>query len=194
MESYGYVMEAVIIGVSDRSSLWRHGKLQQQQYPQFVEDYAKLLFEFFSNVIVTPDDGVYTDIARSFAKQSGKKPIAYYPDQDTYYGIEHIRPNFPDYELRPIGGDWYKLNADLTKEAPVTICIGLSPGVLIEACYIKYHQKYSRYKDQSLENLQLLVDTRTLENTLPSTLQEHIQNIHYYQNFQELQSLLRNLH
>jgi len=100
-----------------------------------------LLASLFGNVIVAPDDGVYTDIALEFGKLKGKKPIAYYPDKDTYYGIEHIRHNFPKYELRPINGDWYKLNADLTKQALTVICLGFSPGVLIEGAFIKYHQK-----------------------------------------------------
>jgi len=109
-------MDAVLIGVSDRSSLWRHGKLNEKDYEKFVKDYASFLSKHFENVIVTPDDGVYTDIALEFGKLKNKKPIAYYPDKDNYYGIEHIKKNFEKYELKPIDGDWYKLNADLTKQ------------------------------------------------------------------------------
>ena len=142
-----FVMDAVIIGVSDRTCLWRHGKIKENAYPNLVSSYAKLLASLLDNVIVTPDDGVYTDIALEFGKMKGKKPIAYYPDKDTFYGIEHIKQNFPKYELRAIDGDWYKLNADLTKQALTVICIGFSPGVLIEGAFIKYHQKYGGFKN-----------------------------------------------
>jgi len=43
---------------------------------------------------VTPDDGVYTDIAIEFGKIKNKKPIAFYPNKDIFYGYEHLKPNF----------------------------------------------------------------------------------------------------
>lgn len=58
-----HTMNAVILGVSDRSLLWRHGKIQKDEYETLVHDYARFLAKRFDNVIVTPDDGVYTDIA-----------------------------------------------------------------------------------------------------------------------------------
>ena len=159
-----------------------------------MADYATLLRDHFDNVIVSPDDGVYTDIALEFGRVTNKRPIAFYPDKDTYYGIDHIKHNFPKYDLRPIDGDWYKLNADLTKQAPLTICVGVSPGVLIEVSYIKYHQKYGGYKDPSLRDLRLLIDERSIERRLPSILEEQIQNLNYFRGFDELNQLLRYPH
>ncbi|HII16177.1 MAG TPA: hypothetical protein HA362_07770 [Nanoarchaeota archaeon] len=183
-------MDAVIIGVSDRSSLWRHGKIKERAYPKLVSSYAKLLASFFDNVIVTPDDGVYTDIALEFGKLKGKKPIAYYPDKDIYYGIEHIRQNFPKYELRPIDGDWYKLNADLTKQALAVICIGFSPGVLIEGAFIKYHQKYGGFKNPKLKNIHWFIDERCIDRKLPKSFEEQISNLFYYKNLKQLKELI----
>ena len=112
-------------------SLEAHGSLSEKDYTDFVKNYADFLASRFDNLIITPDNGVYTDIANEFANIKGKKPIAYYPKKETYYKIEHIKANFPDYEFRPIEGDWYKLNADLTKQSKIVISIGFSPGVLI---------------------------------------------------------------
>ena len=56
-------METVIIGVSDRSALWRHGSIKEEEYNKLVGDYAEFLSKRVSNLIVAPDDGVYTDIA-----------------------------------------------------------------------------------------------------------------------------------
>jgi len=53
---------------------------------------------------VTPDDGVYTDIAIEFGKIKNKKPIAFYPNKDIFYGYEHLKPNFKNYEIKPIDG------------------------------------------------------------------------------------------
>ena len=184
-------MDVVIIGVSDRSSLWRHGKLSQENYENFVQEYANFLSKKFDNLIVTPDDGVYKDIALEFGKIMGKKPIAYYPDKDTFYGIEHIKENFPNYELRPINGDWYKLNADLTKQSLVVISLGFSPGVLIEGSFIKYHQKYGSLKDPKLKNIHWFIDERCIENRLPKSFEEQISNIFYFNNLDELETQLK---
>lgn len=181
-------MDAVIIGASDRSSLWRHGKVKD--YERFVQDYAQFLSKRFDNLIVTPDDGVYTDIALEFGKIKGKKPIGYYPDKDTFYGIDHIKKNFPNYELRPIDGDWYKLNADLTKQSHIVICLGFTPGAMIEGAFIKYHQKYGSYKDPTLKNIHWLIDERCIEDRLPKSFEEQISNIFYYNDLKELERLL----
>ena len=139
---------------------------------------------------ITPDDGVYTDIALEFGRLKNKKPIAYYPDKDEYYGITHIKENFPNYDIRPINGDWYKLNADLTKQALITICLGFSPGVLIELAFIKYHQQYGVKKDRSLKNIHCFIDERCIKDRLPETFHEQIKNIFYYKSLGELKGLL----
>ena len=183
-------MDAVIIGVSDRSLIWRNGKIPRENYESFVHDYASFLSERFDNLIVTPDDGIYTDIALEFGRIKGKKPIAYYPDKDTFYGIDHIRHNFENYEMRPIDGDWYKLNAELTKKALVVISLGFSPGVLIEGSFIKYHQKYGAFKDKTLKNIHWLIDERCISQRLPKSFEEQISNIFYYNNLNELGQIL----
>lgn len=183
-------MDCVLLGVSDRSALWRFGKIKESEYPDLIKEYASFLAENFDNVIVTPDDGVYTDIALKFGKIKGKKPIAYYPDKDTFYGINHIKSNFSKYDLRPVGGDWYKLNADLTKQALVVISLGFSPGVLIEGSFIKYHQKYGAFKDTKLKNIHWFIDLRCIEHKLPMVFEEQINNIFYFNNLPELGSLL----
>jgi hypothetical protein len=183
-------MNCVIIGVSDRSLLWRDGKIKEDKYQKFVEKYSKFLKKNFDNVIVTPDDGVYTDIALRFGELKKKKPIAYYPDKDDYYGIEHIKDNFDKYELKQIDGDWYKLNADLTKQALCIISLGFSPGVLIEGAFIKYHQKYGKHKNLKLENIHWFIDKRTIKQKLPKSFEEQIKNIYYYKNLKELQKLI----
>lgn len=183
-------MEAVLLGPSDRSSLWRHGKIKKEDYESFVRDYAHFLAKRFTNVIVTPDDGIYTDIALQFGKIKRKKPIAYYPDKDRYYGISHIKDNFPHYQVRPIGGDWYKLNAELTKQSLVVICLGFSPGVLIEGCFIKYHQKYGGFKESRLKHIHWFIDERCIDKRLPAAVEEQIANIFYYKSLDELAKLL----
>ncbi len=173
-------MDVVLIGVSDRSLLWKDGKLKEKDYESFVEEYARYLAKNFENVIVTPDDGVYTDIAVRFGELKGRKAIAYYPDQDKFYGYEHLKPNFPKFDVRPIGGDWYKLNAELTKQANAVISIGFSPGVLIEGGFIKYHQKYAK------KDIRWFIDERCISQRLPKSFHDQIRDIQYFSSLEEL--------
>ncbi|MDD4983287.1 MAG: hypothetical protein PHH82_00410 [Candidatus ainarchaeum sp.] len=184
-------MNAVIIGASDRSILWKEGKIKEEDYSQFISDYANLLSKHFDNLIVTPDDGIYSDIALEFGKIKNKKPIGYYPDKDANFGIKHIEQNFSKYDLRPIDGDWYKLGADLTKQAPIVICVGFTPGSLIEIAYLKYHQKYGAYKDPALKNIHLFIDKRSIGQKLPPSFHEQINNIFYFSSFSDLEKLIK---
>ncbi|VVB75926.1 Uncharacterised protein [Candidatus Tiddalikarchaeum anstoanum] len=183
-------MDAVLIGLSDRQVLWNLGGIKKEDYQNFVYDYAKFLAKVFDNIIVAPDDGVYTDIALKFGEIKKKKPIGYYPDKDTYYGYEHLKKNFEKYETRPIDGDWYKLNAELTKQALCIICLGFSPGSLIELSFIKYHQKYGAFKDKKLRNIHLFIDERCISQKLPSNFEDDIHNICYYSSLDELGRLI----
>lgn len=174
----------VVIGTSDRSSLWRHGTLEEDGYDQFVTSYAELLSEHFDTVIGTPSDGVYTDVALAFAARTGRKTLAYYPDKDTFYGYEMLKPNFAKFDTRPIGGDWYRLDAEITKQAAVVLCLGFSPGALIELCFLKYHQQYAQRK------ITLLIDERCIDRRLPEGVHEGIESIHYFSSFDELRALI----
>ena len=184
-------MNAVLIGASDRTLMWRRGNVKQEDYDKFVEDYAVFLSERFDNVIITPDDGIYTDIALRFRDIKNRKPIAYYPDKDTFYGIDHIKENFVHYDARPIGGDWYKLNAELTKKALVIICLGFTPGTMIELSYIKYHQKYGVKHDHNLKHIHLFIDERCIDRRLPGSFEEQIKNMFYYRDLDHLDRLLK---
>jgi len=183
-------MNVVLLGVSDRSLLWRHGKIKKERYKEFVKEYASFLAERFDNVIITPDDGVYLDLALEFGKIKNKKPIAFYPDKDEQYGFEHLKKNFKHFEMKPINGDWYKLNAELTKQAPLILVLGFSPGVLIELSYVKYHQKYGSKKDPKLKEIKVLIDERCIDRKLPKGVEEGIENLVYFRDLEELEKMI----
>ena len=185
------MMNAVLIGSSDRSSLWRYGQIKKEEYEQFVREYAKFLSERFDNLIVTPDDGVYTDIALEYGKIMNKKPIAFYPDKDTQYGIDNLRKNFALYEVKAIDGDWYRLNAELTKQSLTVIVLGFTPSSLIELGFIKYHQKYGGLKDPELKKIHVFIDERCITEKLPKTFEEQIDNIFYYSDLDQLDKLIK---
>lgn len=183
-------MDCVIIGPSDRSVLWRHGKLSGEEYEGFVNGYGRFLSQRIRNVIVTPDDGVYTDVAQSFGRLAGRRPVAFYPDDDTQYGIAHIEPNLALYEARAIGGDWYTLDAEITRKAPLVICLGFAPGSMIELSFIQYHQRFAARKDSKLANITLAIDERTIEQRLPRSFHEKIAHIHYFSTEAELERII----
>ena len=175
----------VIIGVSNRLHIINILG-SETKYTDLVEKYAKEIAKKYENVIITPDDGIYTDIAEKWQEITNKKATAYYPDKDTYYGIEHIKHNFSKYATKGIGGDWYKLNAELTKQAKTVLCLGITPGVLIELAYIKYHQKYGGHKNPKYKEITLIIDERLIEQRLPKTVEKEINNIKYINNVEKI--------
>lgn len=172
-------MEAVIIGVSDRSLL----ALKGEEVKELIKEYAHFLNNHNLTPIITPNDGIYTDIADEYQKISDKKAIAYFPDKDTTYGYDHLKESMKKYDSKPIHGDWYKLNAELTLQADVTLCLGFSPGTLIELSYMKYHQKFLNKKSF------LFIDARCSKEKLPESFHEQINNTYYFNSINELEIL-----
>ncbi|MBD3319397.1 hypothetical protein GF342_05830 [Candidatus Woesearchaeota archaeon] len=72
----------------------------------------------------------------------------------------------------------------------MVVCVGFSPGVLIELSFIKYHQKYGGYKDPSLRNIHCFIDERCIDQRLPATFEEQITGLAYYKNLEELATLI----
>ena len=186
-------MNLTIIGYSNKAYLEKYGKIKQEEYEEFLSEYAELLAKHFDNTIVTPNEGVYADLALKISKLKGKKPFAFYPDKDTFYGFEHLKPNFEKYDIKPINGDWYKLNAEQGKKSQIILCVGISPGSMIELAYIKYHQKWGGKKDSSLKNIHLLIDERCIDQRLPRVFHDEINNIHYFKTLKELENIIINI-
>ncbi len=183
-------MQCTIIGVSDSSVLWRFGKIKESDYKKFVQEYAEFLSKHFTDVIITPSDGVYSDIGVEFGKISKKKPLAYYPDKDAFYGLKYFGKNLSQFDLKPIGGDVYTLDGSFITLSNCVICLGITPGVMIEISFMKYHQKYGSLKDPKLKNIHLFIDERCIEAKLPKIFHEQIENIYYYKSLAELEKLI----
>jgi len=183
-------MQCTIIGASDSSVLWRFGKIKEKDYPKFVSDYALFLSKHFSDVVITPSDGVYADIGVEFGKITKKKPLAYYPDGDAFYSLKYFGKNLSQFDLKPIGGDVYKLDGSFVAISNCVICLGLTPGGMIEISFMKYHQNYGALKDPKLKNIHLFIDERCIESRLPKVFHEQIANIYYYNSLDELEKLI----
>lgn len=160
-------MDVVIVGPSDRSILWRHGQLEEAAYKEFVNGVAGVLAKHVDRVIITLDIGVYRDVAERFHQHMGRAVIAYRPAEDAFGTEEQHDKRF---EMRTMA-DWYQLNAELVLAGDLVLCLGFSPGSLIEIAYLKYHAKYRN------EPRKLLIDSRCIPAQLPSL--EELQPIYY---------------
>jgi len=177
-------MNAVLIGPSDISKLWRYGTLGEKEVSKYIEEMGAFCSEQFDDIFITPDSGVPLEIAKEFEKHKGKKAIGYYPDKDTVFGWEHIKEFMKSVDARPNNSDWFTLTADLVRRAPVVIVCGLSVGVLIELGYAKYYHKYGKHK------IAIFIDSRG--GKLPPYFEDDLENVVYFGSVAELKEGIEN--
>jgi hypothetical protein len=178
-------MRCVLLGPSDISKIARFGKIKDTQ--SYIKEMGKLLARYIEELIITPDYGIYLEIAKAYKKAGGKKLIGMFPE-DERFGTKQLKENFKFCdETRSIKGDWYKLGAEITIQGEIVICTGYSPGVMIELSYLKYMQKYLKKGDK------ILIDSRTISNRLFPEIEEEIKNIKYFSSNEELEDILKSL-
>ncbi len=85
------------------------------------------------------------------------------------------------------------MEAELTRQAQVVLCLGFTPGVLIEGSYIKYHQQYWGRKDPRLRMIHWCIDERCIGQRLPKSFEEQIANLIYFPDLQALARVLDRL-
>jgi len=86
-------MRISIIGPGDKKYHYEElFNMSSNEINDFVENLAKTLVENNIEIAVTPDKGIFFDIAESYKRQGGKKVFGVAPISDKTYGIKHIEP------------------------------------------------------------------------------------------------------
>lgn len=177
----GHKLCALIAGPTDKTKLCKFGKINYQEYYQFIEGRARVLAEYLDRLILIPDDGVPLDIAKAYKNNGGGEVIGYIPKE----GASHLESYlaFCD-DIKEINGGWSVLNTCLSLKSDLMIVFGLSSGTIVEIAYTKYHNKYSK------KYLPVMIDLRTISSKLPLEIEDETR-LFYFQNDTELITLLK---
>jgi hypothetical protein len=171
----------VILGPSKIQKIKRFGHVKDTG--KYAAEAAQFFAKHFDSILIIPDNGVPLKIAREYKKiNKNKKVIGYVPGKtkkgksiDRYY-------KYCD-EVKDIGGGWFNLNTELTRQSDYVFCLGFSAGVFIELCSIKYNQVYVHL------NTKIFIDERCISQKLPREVTVDLKNLLYFSGYGSLEKL-----
>ena len=176
-------IRSLIAGPTDKTKIFRFGKIKKEDYPAFIEGIGHCLVEGLSRLDLIPDEGVPLDIARAYKRLGGEQVVGYVP----LGGCESLRPYFEVCDtVEEFDSGWSGLNTCLSLRSGNIISVGMSPGTMVELAYTKYHGKYMG------NNIPLLIDLRAIEGRLPLAVEDEV-DARYFDSNKQLMELLGDL-
>ncbi len=171
----------VVLGPSDAEKIRKYGKVKDVK--KFTKEAGRFLSKHFDYVLIIPDSGIFLEIAKEFKKtDKNKKVIGYVPGKTK--GGKHLQKYFKYCdEVKDIGGGWFNLNTELTRQSDYVFCFGFSAGVFVELASIKYNQMYMNL------NTKIFIDQRCISQKLPKEVEIDLKNLAYFKDFQDLEKL-----
>ena len=176
-------LSALLIGPTDKTKIFRFGKIDERSYEEYKREVGKVLAENLSEVYLIPDEGVPLDFARSYKQLGGREVVGVLPKG----GCPSLNSNFKYCDrIDEIDGGWTDLNTCLSLRTGLIIGFGLSPGTLVEIAYSKYHRKYLG------RDITILLDERTISGRLNPEIEDDV-NLRYFDSAEKLNQFLGKL-
>lgn len=171
-------MNCVILGPSKIEKISKFGRINNVE--AYINEAAKFFADNFDEVIIVPDDGLTLSVAKKYKEYNNKAKITgFIPDKAA--GGKSLELNFQYCdEIKDIGGGWFNLNTQLTRQADLVFCLGFSVGVLIELCSIKYNQEYLNL------DTKVFIDSRCISNKLMPEVESEVKDLVYFEDFNKL--------
>ncbi len=176
-------LSALLIGPTDKTKIFRFGKIAREDYEQYKQEIGKVLAINLSSVYLIPDEGIPLDFAKAYKQFSGREVIGALPRG----GCDILEKYFQFCDkTEEVDGGWSVLNTCLSLKTGLMIGFGLSPGTLVEIAYSKYHKKYLG------KNIPILLDERTISRKLNPEVEDEV-DLRYFSSAGELDSFLKSL-
>jgi len=176
-------MRVVVLGTGDLTKIPRHTKLKENELKKLVEDVATLIAIKGHELVIVPDRGIPTEVARIYKEKGGKKVYGLVPVKDAKFGDKHIQPYLHLLDEKIEFDHWYDVDGEIAAAGDVCIIFGISPGIMREFCILKYHYRYLKSKTRVV----------WFKNTLSQPVQKEIEEeipITYISSVKELEKIL----
>jgi len=125
------------------------------------------------------------EFAKAYKEAGGHKVTGIVPLLDKKFGVEHIREFIGILDETVDVKTWYEADGEIASFGDLCICIGLSPGSLVEICMMKYHAKFLDKK------IPLIIFENTFSGKLPEEIKEQLYELTYVQRMDELADVVK---
>jgi hypothetical protein len=178
-------MKVSILGAGDREKVLKHAGLKAEELDSLIKATGETLARLGAEIIIVPARGIPLEVARAYKKAGGKSVTGLVPRDDKRYGLGHIEEYLGEADQEVNIGTWYDLNGEIASQGQASICIGLSPGAMLDMCFMKYHRKYLGSKTR------LIIFENTISRRLQPELEQDLGQITYIKSAQELEKALK---
>src|SRR3989338_386280 len=177
-------MKLSIIGSSTEIIL-KNSKITNEGLSTLMTGIATYLASLSAELIIVPDEGVPLEIAKFYKEAGGHKVTGIVPLWDKKFGIEHIMEFLGILDEKVDVKTWYEADGEIASFGDLCICIGLSPGSVVEICMMKYHAKFLGKK------IPLVIFENTFSGKLPEEIKEQLYELTYVQRMDELADVVK---
>ena len=175
------ILSALIIGPTDKTKIFRFGKIKPADYLSFLEEISLPLVKYCNRINLISDEGIPLDVARVYKRLGGQKAIGYVP----HGGQDSLKPYFSVFDsVEEFDSGWNALNTCLSLKGDIVVAFGLSPGTIVELAYTSYHKRFLG------KIIPIFLDSRTISRKLNPEIEENLA-ITYFNSGSELEDLLR---
>ncbi len=176
-------MRISILGTGDLTKIPRFTSITKGELENLVSDIAKVIAKKGHEIVIIPDRGIPTEVAKIYKQNGGKKVYGVVPTKDKKYGIRHIQPYLPLIDEKIEVDSWYDADGEIASQGDVCVIVGMSPGIMREFTVLKYHKRYLNNKTK------VIWFKNTLSSPIPKEIEEEIP-ITYVNSVKELEKLI----
>ena len=178
-------MKLSIIGSSSKDTILKNSKISQEDLNALISQLGTYAASLAAELIIVPDEGIPFEIAKAYKEAGGHKVTGIVPLLDKKFGVEHIREFIGILDETVDVKTWYEADGEIASFGDLCICIGLSPGSLVEICMMKYHAKFLDKK------IPLIIFENTFSGKLPEEIKEQLYELTYVQRMDELADVVK---
>lgn len=171
----------VILGPSKVQKIKRFGHIKDIN--KYTKQAAQFFAKHFDSILIVPDYGISLKIAQELKMITRNKKVIGYVPGKAKKGKNLVKYYKYFDEIKDIGGGWFNLNTELTKQSDYVFCLGFSAGVFVELCSIKYNQMYINL------NTKIFIDQTCISQKLPKEVEVDLKNLIYFSNYKSLEKL-----
>lgn len=176
-------MKVVILGTGDMTKILRFTKVSESELKKLVDAVGKLIAEKGHELVIIPDRGIPTEVAKAYKRNKGRKVYGIIPVKDKKFGIKHLEPYLNLVDKKIEVEHWYDADGEIAASGEICIVIGLSPGIVREIAVLKYHYRYHNSKTK------VFWFRNTISQEMPKEVEEEIP-ITYVNSVEELEKYL----
>ena len=106
-------MKVVVLGTGDLTKIPRFTDISKKKLNDMIGSLGEMLAKKGHELIIVPDRGIPTEVAKAYKANEGKKVIGMVPVNDKQYGTKHLEQYLSLIDNKIEVDHWYDVNGEI---------------------------------------------------------------------------------